>query len=313
MLWFVVPCYNEQAVLPESFRMLTGELDRLSAAGKVRAASRILFVDDGSTDATWQLIQDYAQHDGRIRGIRLSRNRGHQNALLAGLMEARSRCDVAISIDCDGQDDVSASERMLDEYRAGADVVYGVRSSRDADTVFKRGSAEMFYKLMNKLGAEVVFNHADYRLMSTRALDGLAEFTEVNLFLRGLVPLVGYPSATVEYERHERAAGSSHYTFSKMMGLAIDGITSLSVKPMRIIMGIGLAFFLLGLAFVVYAIASFATGNTVAGWASTICLISVIGGLQLFALGIIGEYIGKIYLEAKARPRYIVSERTWHG
>ena len=311
VLWFVVPCYNEQEMLPTSFELFSEELDRIVSAGKARIDSRILFVNDGSTDETWQMICAQAEADEHVMGMSLSRNRGHQNALLAGLMEARGQCDIAISVDCDGQDDLRASERMIDEYLVGADVVYGVRSNRDADTAFKRTTAEAFYKLMARLGAEVVFNHADYRLMSARALDGLAEFGETNLFLRGLVPLVGFPSATVEYVRHERIAGSSHYPIGKMVGLAVDGITNLSIKPMRIIMVLGMVFFAFGLALVVYALVTFASGNAVAGWASTICIISIIGGLQLLALGIIGEYIGKIYLETKSRPRFIVSERTW--
>lgn len=296
-------------MLPSSIPLFLDQLDSLQKQGLVDEKSKLLFVDDGSADRTWEIVSDSSKSNERILGISLSRNRGHQNALLAGLMEARDMCDAAISIDCDGQDDISVTSEMIRKFHDGADVVYGVRCDRSTDAPFKRLSAEAFYKLLSRFGAEVIFNHADYRLMSARALDGLSQFGEVNLFLRGLIPLVGFPYDVVEYERHERFAGSSHYPISKMLALAIDGITSLSVKPMRIIMGIGSLFFLFGLALVIYAIASVVLGTAVAGWASTVCIISVIGGLQLLALGVIGEYVGKIYLETKARPRYIIKER----
>lgn len=257
------------------------------------------------------MIKQFAASDERILGISLSRNQGHQKALLAGLVNARKNCDIAISIDCDGQDDISASKLMIDEYLNGADVVYGVRSKRESDTLFKRGSAELFYKFMSWLGAEVVFNHADYRLLSSRALDGLMEFKEANLFLRGLIPLVGLKTAVVEYERTERFAGDGHYSLSKMLGLALDGITSLSMKPIRLLMASGIVFFLMGVAVAIWACVTAITGNAVAGWASLACLISVIGSLQLLSLGVIGEYVGKTYLETKNRPRFIVAERTW--
>lgn len=310
-LWFVIPCYNEEPVLPITAPQFLKELDFLIDSGRISPDSKIAFVDDGSTDSTWTIIEELARTSSSFVGLSLSRNRGHQNALLAGLMEARSKCDITISIDCDGQDDISAATKMVDEYLAGAEIVYGVRSNRDSDTAFKRGSAESFYKLMKLMGAEVVFNHADYRLISSKALDELAGFGEVNLFLRGLVPLVGFKTAEVHYKRNERIAGESHYPLGKMLGLALDGITSLSVKPMRIIMGFGAIFFVIGIALAIWAIITVATGNAVAGWASTICLISVIGGLQLLALGIIGEYVGKTYLETKRRPRYIIEKRTW--
>lgn len=310
-LWFVIPCYNEEPVIPVTAPLFLKELEFLIDSGRVSADSKIAFVNDGSTDSTWKIIEELAHTNTSIVGLSLSRNRGHQNALLAGLMEARDKCDITISIDCDGQDDITAATDMVDAYLNGAEIVYGVRSNRDSDTAFKRGTAESFYKLMKLMGAEVVFNHADYRLISSRALDELADFGEVNLFLRGLVPLVGFKTAEVHYTRTERMAGESHYPLGKMLGLALDGITSLSVKPMRIIMGFGALFFLVGIALAIWAIITVATGNAVAGWASTICLISVIGGLQLLALGIIGEYVGKTYLETKRRPRYIIEKRTW--
>ena len=310
-LWFVIPCYNEEPVIPVTAPLFLKELEFLIDSGRVSADSKIAFVDDGSTDSTWKIIEELARTNTSIVGLSLSRNRGHQNALLAGLMEARDKCDITISLDCDGQDDITAATDMVDAYLNGAEIVYGVRSNRDSDTAFKRGTAESFYKLMKLMGAEVVFNHADYRLISSRALDELADFGEVNLFLRGLVPLVGFKTAEVHYTRTERMAGESHYPLGKMLGLALDGITSLSVKPMRIIMGFGALFFLVGIALAIWAIITVATGNAVAGWASTICLISVIGGLQLLALGIIGEYVGKTYLETKRRPRYIIEKRTW--
>lgn len=309
-----MPCYNEASMSDDCLQKMAPaflhELNHLVDAEKISRQSRICFVDDGSADNTWAVIEDLAESDDAFVGVRLSRNRGHQNALLAGLMEARDKCDITVSIDCDGQDDIAAIERMVDAYNEGYEVVYGVRSKRQTDTAFKRLTAEGFYRLMDAMGAEVVFNHADYRLLSARALNGLAEFKEVNLFLRGMIPLVGYPSTTIEYERAERTAGDSHYPIGKMVGLALDGITSLSTKPIRIISGIGLIFSLLGLVGVIWVVISALMGFTVAGWASTMCAVGLIGGLQLLSLGVIGEYIGKIYLEAKNRPRYIVSERV---
>ena len=310
LLWIVVPCYNEEQVLPLTAPLFLEELQLLAAAGKVSDSSSVVFVDDGSSDGTWRVINDLVASNSHFKGIALSRNRGHQNALLCGLMQARGQCDITVSIDCDGQDDITAIERMVDAYAEGYDVVYGVRSKRETDTVFKRSTAEGFYKLLSKMGAEVVFNHADYRLMSARALDGLAEFGEVNLYLRGMVPMVGFPSTTVEYERTERVAGESHYPLGKMLGLAFNGITSLSVKPIRLVAGAGMLFSLVGLVGVLWALVAVLTGNAVTGWASTMCVVCLIGGLQLLSLGVIGEYIGKIYLETKHRPSYIVKERT---
>ena len=311
VLWIVVPCYNEEQVLPLTAPMFRRKLEELSEQEKISPNSRVLFVNDGSTDRTWEIIRELAEQDEHMLGICQSRNRGHQNAVLAGLMEAKDRCDITISIDCDGQDDVNAMDRMVEEYLKGAEVVYGVRSRRDSDSFFKRFTAESFYKLMKLLGAEVVFNHADYRLISAKVLNHFADFEEVNIFLRGLVPLVGFPSAEVYYERTERLAGKSHYPLRKMAALAFNGISSLSIRPLTMITGVGVGFSMLGLALMIWAIVEAALGKTVAGWASTVCIICLLGGIQLISLGIIGQYIGKTYLETKHRPRYIISSRTW--
>lgn len=310
-LYIVIPCYNEEKVLPITSKQFLEELYLLIQKGKISDDSRILFVNDGSKDNTWAVISALAASDEHFIGISQSRNRGHQNAVLAGLMEAKDCCDITISIDCDGQDDISAMEDMVDEYLDGCEIVYGVRSKRDTDTFFKRFTAEMFYKILNNMGAEVVFNHADYRLISSLVLQELARFNEVNLFLRGMVPLVGFKSTSIFYERHERIAGESHYPLHKMLALAIDGITSLSIKPLRMIAGAGVFVSAISFLGVIWAIVEKLKGNTGVGWASTTSLICFIGGIQLICLGIIGEYIGKIYLETKARPRYIISERTW--
>ena len=311
ILYIVVPCYNEEAVLPATAPLFLEKLRQLTETGKIAPESRVLFVDDGSRDATWDIIRALARQDEHVLGISQSRNRGHQNAVLAGLMEAKSRCDITISIDCDGQDDPDAMERMVDAYLEGSDVVYGVRASRETDSWFKRTTAQGFYKLMGALGAEVVYNHADYRLLSRRVLEALEGYREVNLFLRGLIPLVGFRSATVEYDRRERLAGESHYPLGKMLSLAMNGITSLSVKPLRMITGFGVIVALVSFIGVIWAIVSALLGRTVAGWASTTCIVCFVSGVQLISLGIIGEYLGKIYLETKARPRYIIRERTW--
>lgn len=311
VLWLVIPCYNEQDALPITQRLFLDELASLVGQGAVSPESRILFVDDGSSDDTWRIIQGLHDADSRFEGLKLSRNRGHQNALLAGLIEAEPYCDTTVSLDCDGQDDVSKVAEMVAAYRAGYDVVYGVRSSRATDTPFKRFTAESFYRVINALGGEVVFNHADYRLMSDRAIRGLMQFKEVNLFLRGMVPLVGYPSTTVEYEREERVAGHSHYPLGKMLHLAFDGITSLSDKPLHVITGLGFFFSLVGFIGTVWALLTRVFGVYVSGWPSIVCIICFFAGLQLLALGVIGEYIGKIYLEVKHRPRYLVDGRTW--
>ena len=310
ILYIIIPCYNEQEVLPITAPMFLQKINDLAAAGKISPESRVLFVNDGSKDRTWEIICDLAARDPHYAGICQSRNRGHQNAVLAGLMEAKSRCDITISIDCDGQDDINAMDAMVDAYRDGCDVVYGVRSKRETDTFFKRFTAESFYKILNAMGAEVVFNHADYRLMSARVLEEFARFREVNLFLRGMVPLVGFKSTCVTYERHERIAGESHYPLSKMLALAFDGITSLSIKPIRFITGFGVFVALVSFIGVLWAVIEAALGLTVSGWASMTSIICFVSGVQLICLGVIGEYIGKIYLESKHRPRYIISDST---
>jgi glycosyltransferase involved in cell wall biosynthesis len=311
ILYIVIPCYNEEEVLPVTFGMFRDEIRDLIAKGKISSESRILFVDDGSKDSTWQIISSLAIEDPVFTGIRQSRNRGHQSSVLAGLMEAKDRADIVISIDCDGQDDVTAMEDMVDAYADGCDIVYGVRSSRDSDTFFKRSSAQLYYKLLNAMGAEVVYNHADYRLTSSRVLNEFANFKEVNLYLRGMFPLVGFKSTSVYYERRERIAGSSHYPFSKMLGLAFDGITSLSIKPIRMIASIGAIMSFLSFLGIIWAVVDRFMGNTVPGWASTVVIIFLTCGLQMLSLGVIGEYIGKIYMESKHRPRYIISEKTY--
>ena len=310
ILYIVIPCYNEQEVLPITAPLFLQKINALAAAGKISPDSRVLFVNDGSEDRTWEIINELAASDAHYVGICQSRNRGHQNAVLAGLMEAKDRCDITISIDCDGQDDINAMDGMVDAYLDGCDVVYGVRSKRDTDTFFKRFTAESFYKLLNAMGAEVVYNHADYRLMSARVLQEFAKFKEVNLFLRGMVPLVGFKSTSVAYERHERIAGESHYPLSKMLSLAFDGITSLSIKPIRFITGFGVIVALISFIGVIWAMVEAILGLTVSGWASMTSIICFVSGVQLICLGVIGEYIGKIYMETKHRPRYIISETT---
>ena len=310
-LYIVVPCYNEEKVLPITSKMFLEELNLLIGKGKISSDSRVLFVNDGSRDATWEMIRTLAKEEEHFIGICQSRNRGHQNAVLAGLMEAKDMADITISIDCDGQDDIGAMEAMVDAYHDGCEIVYGVRSNRDTDTFFKRFTAQSFYKVLNKMGAEVVYNHADYRLVSSRVLQEFANFKEVNLYLRGMFPLVGFKSTSVYYERHERLAGESHYPLSKMLSLAFDGITSLSVKPISVITGLGLFVSVLSFIGVIWAIVSQVLGRTVPGWSSTVCIVCFMGGIQLISLGVLGEYIGKIYMEVKARPRYIISERTW--
>ena len=311
ILYIVIPCYNEQEVLPITAPMFLEKIQTLTALGKISDKSRVLFVYDGSKDRTWEIIRELAASDPHYLGISQSRNRGHQNAVLAGLMEAKDRCDITISIDCDGQDDIDAMDAMVDAYRDGCDVVYGVRSSRRTDSFFKRFTAQSFYKFLSAMGAEVVYNHADYRLISSRVLQEFANFKEVNLFLRGLIPLVGFKSTTVSYSRAERLAGESHYPLKKMIALAVDGITSLSVKPLRLITGFGLFVALVSFIGCLWALITALCGKAVAGWASMTCIICFVSGVQLICLGIIGEYIGKIYLETKARPRYIISQRTW--
>ena len=311
VLWIVIPCYNEEQVLPMTAPMFLKKVRQLAEEKKISSASRILFVNDGSKDRTWEIIRKLAEDHEECIGICQSRNRGHQNAVLAGLMEAKDRCDITISIDCDGQDDLNAMDGMVDKYLAGAEVVYGVRSQRKTDTWFKRTTAQGFYRMMKLLGAEVIYNHADYRLISAKVLQHLADFEEVNIFLRGMVPLVGFPSDTVYYERNARLAGESHYPLRKMFALAFNGITSLSVKPIAFITGAGIGFSLLGLVLMIWAVVQACLGNTVAGWTSTVCIICLLGGIQLISLGVLGQYIGKTYLETKRRPRFIISARTW--
>lgn len=311
VLYIVIPCYNEEEVLPITAPMFLAKLSELAAAGKISGESRVLFVNDGSKDRTWDIIKELSLSDEHYIGICQSRNRGHQNAVLAGLMEAKDRCDITISIDCDGQDDINAMDKMVDAYLDGCEVVYGVRSSRETDTFFKRFTAQSFYKFLAMMGAEVVYNHADYRLISARVLKEFANFKEVNLFLRGMVPLVGFKSTSVSYSRAERIAGESHYPLSKMISLAVDGITSLSVKPLRLITGFGVVVAFLSFIGVLWALITALCGRSVQGWASMTCIVCFVSGVQLICLGIIGEYIGKIYMETKQRPRYIISERTW--
>lgn len=310
ILYIVIPCYNEEKVLPITCTMFLEKVRSLIGKGKIDDKSRILFVNDGSKDGTWEIICKLAEEDEHYMGISQSRNRGHQNAVLAGLMEAKDVCDITISIDCDGQDDINAMDDMVDAYLDGCEVVYGVRSKRETDTFFKRFTAEGFYKLLNWMGAEVVFNHADYRLVSSRVLQEFANYKEVNIFLRGMIPLVGFKSTSVYYERHERIAGESHYPLSKMLALAFDGITSLSVKPLHMITGLGCFMAVLSFIGVIWSVVVALTGYAVTGWASMTSIICFIGGVQLICLGVLGEYIGKIYMEVKHRPRYIISERT---
>lgn len=311
ILWIVIPCYNEEEVLPVTSPLFLEKIIELRDNGKISDKSRIMFVDDGSSDNTWKLINELACRDEHYIGICQSRNRGHQNAVLAGLMEAKDRCDVTISIDCDGQDDINAMDRMIDEYLGGCEIVYGVRSKRTTDTMFKRKTAEGFYRFMNSMGAEVIYNHADYRLVSARVLQHFADYKEVNVFLRGMFPLVGFKSTSVCYERQERIAGESHYPLRKMLALAIDGITSMSVRPINYIAGFGAIVGFLGFIGVIWAVAGALMGHTVDGWASIVCIICFLGGIQLLCLGIIGGYVGKTYMEAKHRPGYIISDRTW--
>lgn len=310
ILYFIIPCYNEEEVLAVTFSGFLDKLMNLINTGRIHAYSRILFVDDGSSDTTWKLIQGYAEKDSHIAGIQQSRNRGHQSSLLAGLMEAVKYADITITMDCDGQDDLEAVDRMLDEYEKGAEIVYGVRKDRGTDTLGKRLTSKLFYKLMGWFGAETLYQHGDFRLVSSRVLNAFADFKEVNLFLRGIFPLVGFHSTSIYYERKKRAAGKTHYTFPKMFSLAIDGITGFTVRPIRIITALGSVISLLGFAAIVWAVCAYFFGHTVDGWASMMCVIAFLGGIQVFSIGVIGEYIGKVYMETKHRPRYIISEKA---
>ena len=309
-LFIVIPCYNEEEVLPLTAPKFLGKINQLINSGMISSDSRILFVNDGSNDRTWDLITEMTQSDEHFLGMSLSRNRGHQNALLAGLMEARTICDATISIDCDGQDDINAMDEMVKAFSEGADIVYGVRSNRDSDTFFKRFTAESFYKLISAMGVETVFNSADYRLTSAVVLNAFADYKDVNLFLRGMFPLVGYKSTSVYYERHERLAGESHYPLSKMLKLAEDGITSLSVKPLRFVSFAGAFVMVLSLIMLlITTIRAVIVG--VAAWIWVLCVLGLLSGLQLLCMGILAEYVGKIHQEVKAHPRYIVSKRSW--
>lgn len=309
-LYIVVPCYNEEEVLPETNPMFLNKLNQLIEDGKISSQSRIVYVNDGSKDQTWELIKQYSKENNQIIGLSQSRNRGHQNAVYAGLMESLEKADITITIDCDGQDDINAMDEMIDEYYNGSDIVYGVRNNRETDTFFKKTTAQSFYKLMDIMGVESVYNHADYRLVSSRVLREFKKFDEVNLFLRGMFPLVGFKSTSVFYKRHERIAGESKYPLSKMLNLAFDGITSLSVRPIRLVTGLGVGMSIVSLLIIIWIFLRYFTGNTISGWASNATLLSLFCGVQLISLGIIGEYIGKIYLEVKHRPKYIISERT---
>ena len=308
ILYLVIPCYNEEEVLADTAGKLDKKMKELMAEGLIDVKSRIIFVNDGSMDLTWKIIEDLHNKDTLFGGINLTRNRGHQNALLAGLMTVKDDADIVISLDADLQDDINVFDEMLRKNNEGYDVIYGVRNDRKKDSFFKRHTAQMFYKLTNKLGGDLIYNHADFRLMSRRALEGLAQFEEVNLFLRGIVPLIGYPSTIVEYERKERLAGKSKYPLKKMMSFAIEGITSLSIKPMKFVTGMGIFVFLVSIAMMIYAFVSYCTGRVVAGWTSILSSVWAIGGMVLLGLGIVGSYIGKIYLETKKRQRYIVEK-----
>ena len=303
-VYFVIPCYNEEAVLPETVKELTKVLEGMEEQGLADQKSRMLFVDDGSRDQTWKLISKYHGENHWVSGLKLSHNRGHQNALLSGLMTAKEVADCAISLDADLQDDVNVLPQFVEKYQEGCDVVYGVRNKRETDTFFKRTTAEGFYKVMQKLGVDIVFNHADYRLMSRRALEALSEYKEVNLFLRGIVPLIGYKSDYVYYDRHERFAGESKYPLKKMISFAVDGITSFSVKPLKIISNLGILVSILSVFGLLYALISHFTGNAVSGWTAIVCSIWLLGGIQMLCLGVVGTYVGKIYSEVKGRPRF---------
>lgn len=308
-LYLVIPCYNEEEVLHETAKRLLIKMNDMIKSNAISEDSKILFVNDGSKDKTWSIIESLHQENNIFSGVNLSRNRGHQNALLAGLMTAVEYADMTISLDADLQDDIDVIDKFVEEYYSGSDVVYGVRSSRETDTFFKRTTALGFYKFMKILGVDMIYNHADYRLMSKRALEGLRQFKEVNLFLRGMVPLIGYKYSIVEYERHERFAGESKYPLKKMIAFALDGITSLSIKPIRIITGLGFSISFVSIIALIYSLIVKFLGHTVTGWTSLTLSIWMLGGIQLLCLGVIGEYIGKMYNETKQRPRFIISDK----
>lgn len=307
-LYLVIPCYNEEAVLPETAKRLKEKIKNLITGGVIDEKSKIMFVNDGSKDKTWSIIEQLHNQDSIFSGVNLSRNRGHQNALLAGLMTAKNYADITISLDADLQDDINAIDQFVNKYKEGYDIVYGVRSKREKDSPFKRNTALAFYKLQALMGVHSVYNHADYRLMSKRALEALEQFKEVNLFLRGIVPLIGFQSTEVMYERNERFAGESKYPLKKMLAFAIDGITSFSIKPIRFITGLGILIFIGSIFVILYSVIRKVMGYTVSGWAFLSCSIWLLGGIQLFGLGVVGEYIGKIYNEVKERPKYIIEK-----
>ena len=311
-LYLVAPCYNEEDVLPKTYSLFVNKINQLIKENRISKESKVVFVNDGSKDNTWGIIQKLAKQNKCIEGLCLSRNRGHQNALLAGMLETKDLCDVVITLDCDGQHDINAIDEMLKQYENGFDIVYGVRNNRTGDSGFKKFCSELYYKLLNALGGEIIVNHADYRLVSSKVLNEFKDFKEVNVFLRGLFPLVGFKSTTVHYDQLDRQAGHSHYSLSKMLTLAIDGITSLSIKPIRLITGFGILVALLSFIGVIYSLIVHFNGNTVPGWTSMTCVICFVSGIQLISLGIIGEYVGKTYMETKQRPRYIISERTYN-
>ncbi|WP_026889676.1 glycosyltransferase family 2 protein [Clostridium beijerinckii] len=309
ILYLVIPCYNEEEVLHETGKRLLVKINTMISNNLISNKSKILFVNDGSKDKTWSIINDLHSKNNIFSGINLSRNRGHQNALLAGLMVAKDYSDMTISLDADLQDDIDVIDKFVEKYYDGCDIVYGVRSARETDTFFKRTTALGFYKLMRILGVDMIYNHADYRLMSKRVVEGLSQYKEVNLFLRGMIPLIGYKYSVVEYERHERFAGESKYPLKKMIAFALDGITSFSIKPIRLITLLGFTIFFAGGIALIYTLIVKILGRTVTGWTSLTLSIWVLGGVQLLSLGVIGEYIGKIYNEAKQRPRYIISDK----
>ncbi len=306
ILYIVIPCYNEEEMLPITIKAVKEKINSLIDSRKISDQSKVMLVDDGSNDKTWEIISNLNDEYSFVTGVKLSRNKGHQNALLAGLLTAKDRADIVISMDADLQDDINAIDGMLEKRAEGCDIVYGVRSSRKKDSFFKRFTAQAYYKLLKAMGVDIQYNHADYRLMSKRALEGLQKFKEVNLFLRGIVPMIGYKSDTVEYERNERVAGESKYPLKKMLGFAFEGITSLSVKPIRLITTLGVFIFTVSIILIIYFLVVWIAGKTVQGWTTIVLSLWALGGLQLLAIGIVGEYIGKIYLETKERPKFII-------
>lgn len=309
VLYLVIPCYNEEQVLPLTSGKFKAKLEELIEAGKISEDSRVMFVNDGSKDTTWDILSSLCEEDKKYCAISLAHNRGHQNALIAGLMEAKKFADITISMDCDGQDDINAITQMVDEYAKGNEIVFGVRNDRSTDSWFKRTTAQSYYKFLRGMGVDIIPDHADYRLMSSRVLNALEGYGEVNLFLRGIIPQLGFKQSVVYYSRAEREAGTTHYPLSKMMSLAIDGVTSFSVRPLRLITVMGLIVALLSFVGIIYVLVSVISGYYVDGWASTTCILCFVSGIQMISLGVIGEYIGRIYLETKKRPRYFVAER----